>query len=424
MSRSRCSEPAKITEQDPIQNIAYFIDSLDTYIGEEMHFCFDSYGLSIFQHPELEIGCYTIKNIIYLFNINTCTVERHVEVPKIPLNAKYKKSQSEEILYCCEFAIVNEQVHIITGGSTGCIYCINLQVSEPIRILSSHGGPIHCIKSNPKYPFVIASCGKDRSIKVWDLRSPVDNCDYITFAGLKGHTMQINSISWHSSGVKLASGGYDLKICIWDIPISIVSLWEKKTVSFTNITPTLIQHPLWATMMLHNSAVDCVIWLDTLFLSKAADGEILCWVPAEDNSSFYLDVERLQQVNIILRLSFETDIRWFVQFGYCHNNNHVVCGNTDGEFMFWNLKDCLKDRNDIISKPVKIEDHSIRYLKNVINEERKLISYAPGVSYNYNYKHLNCCLRNFGFSLDGNYCFALTEKGNIVRFSTLPRSEE
>ena len=419
----RCTEDAEEVTRNVDQTIDYKIGDIDKYIGYERSgykFVSDAYGLAIFQNPEYNIGAFTVTNFLYLFDTATSEVHSYIEIPVYKNRQKSKHSSTNnEILYCCEFAIVDEQLFVIAGGEYGCIYCINLQSEEIVKILGRHGGPIHCLKSNPKYPFIIASCGKDRTVKIWDLRSESDDCDYITFAGLGGHRMQINSLSWHSSGTKIASAGYDLRICLWDIPEDHLELWRSAEIfDFSKLFPLLIQYPEFSTMMLHTSAIDCVLWLDTMLISKAADGELICWTPAEDEESktFHLDVERLQPVNVLLRMTFDTEIRWFVQFAYCRANKHLVTGNTEGTIYFWNLQDLVDKRNEIITNPVVFESDNVFKMKEVYNENRKLISFEPAAGYNYNYKHLNCCLRNFAFSVDGMYCYALTERGNIVRF--------
>ena len=420
MTHMHCTEEAELIGRDGSQTIEYPIDSIDKYIGYERNGqCIqDAYGLAVFQNPDYNIGCYTVTNFLYIFDTKTTEVHSYIEIPTFKNRKRYKNDPEHEILYCCEFCILNGELHIATGGDYGCIYVINIQNSAVVRMLDCHGGPIHCLKANPKHPFIIASCGRDRTIKIWDLRSKSDKCDYITYGGMGGHRMQINTLSWHSSGTKIASGGYDLRVCLWDIPQDHIQKWESDPdlVNFDELYPLLIQYPLFATMMLHTSAIDCILWLDTVLLSKAADGEIICWIP-EDDEAFNLDVERLQPIRVVLTMEFETELRWFVQFGYCRQNNHVVCGSTVGDIYFWNLKDLISSRNEIVKKPLEFDSEDVQEMKQAIDENRKVISFNPGAAYNYNYAHLKCCLRNFAFSVNGEYCFALTERGNLIRFT-------
>eukprot|EP00835_Amoeboradix_gromovi_P001272 NODE_55_length_26219_cov_0.194908.p6 type:complete len:435 gc:universal NODE_55_length_26219_cov_0.194908:22173-20869(-) len=411
------SEPIEFSNKSSYQRIDYEINAADKYLGHEANNLDSGYGIVIFQNPDYNIGCYTVANFLYIFDTATGIVSSYIEIPLFK-SAETDKN-SVECLYCCDFAIVNKELHVICGGLFGCVYAINLHRKTPVRMLEHHGGPIHCIKTNPNYSFIIASCSKDRTVKIWDLRCSKNFCDFITFGGLEGHRMQVNSLSWHSSGTKIASAGYDLRVCLWDIPEEHLKLWESDdNCDFDEIYPLLVQYPSFSTMMLHTSAVDCVLWLDTMILTKAADGEIVCWLPATDRHSkaFHLDVERLEPVNVILKMKFQTEAIWFIRFAYCRANNHIVCGNSVGTIFFWNLKSILETRNDIVNKSIMFGTDKISEMTEALNKQSEMISFLPGAAYNYS--QLNGCLRNFAFTARGEYCYALNEKGSILRFKS------
>ena len=403
------------------QSIVYDKNSIDKHIGCDKGGV--SYGLSIFQNSENNVGCYTINNCIYIFDTSTAIVHSVIKIPACKGSNEMKKTTQLDELYCVDFAIINQNLHVVAGGKLGYIYCINLQEDISVKILDKHGGPVHCIKTNPKYPFVIASCGKDRAVKIWDLRSKSSSCDYINFAGIGGHRMLINSVSWHSSGTKVASGGYDLRICLWDIPQIYLEMWINSEYSAFEATfSELIQYPKFSTMMVHTSAVDCILWLDTMLISKGADGELICWSPAEDeeSNSNHIDTERLQPVNILLKLVYSTANVWFMFFAYNKANKHIITANTTGSFLFWNLQDLVNKRNEILSTPIEFESDDIDEMRETYIDRQNMICFEPGATYAYNCIELglDTYFRNFDFTPDGAYCYALSEQGYLVRFKS------
>ena len=58
---------------------------------------------------------------------------------------------------------------------------------------------------------LIASCGEDATIKIWDMDTGK------TEHTLRGHTAQINDISFDAQGELLASCSTDLTIKLWDM---------------------------------------------------------------------------------------------------------------------------------------------------------------------------------------------------------------
>eukprot|EP00834_Sanchytrium_tribonematis_P002221 NODE_64_length_26047_cov_1.706837.p6 type:complete len:422 gc:universal NODE_64_length_26047_cov_1.706837:15953-17218(+) len=417
-----CNEPIQIFKYDDssFQNIKYREDGIDKYIGKETDASQESYGLAILQHEDVSIGCYTINEYIYIFDPKSGLVSNFIQLPK--------NAEGKEVLYTVEFAIIEEELFIAAGGWYGSIYIINLNDATNYVVLEQHGGPIHCIQTNPQYPHIIASCSADRTVKVWDLKhfvknNPKDMDSIITFAGVGGHKMQVNTICWNPVGDKIASGGYDLMICMWDIPIELVEIWSgnpyKENYVF-EIYPLLIQNPGWSTMMLHTSAIDDILWLSTCLLSKAADGEIICWKKDErEEIEFNIDVARLNPVEIILRMTFESDTTWFIRFGYCRRNCHAVCGNSSGSLFFWNLEDLLINRErEFLSKKIIFENFDIADMRDTYNNHCKRISYDPGLGFNYSYKYLNSNWRNFAFTIDGSYCYALNDSGILIRINS------
>ena len=57
---------------------------------------------------------------------------------------------------------------------------------------------------------VVASCSEDKSIKLWNLD------DGGLLSTMRGHDLEVMSVSWSPDGTRLASGSLDTRVLIWD----------------------------------------------------------------------------------------------------------------------------------------------------------------------------------------------------------------
>ena len=58
---------------------------------------------------------------------------------------------------------------------------------------------------------VIASGGRDSSVRLWDTVTGSCKCT------LSGHSRLVTSVAWNNDGTKLVSGSYDETVRIWSV---------------------------------------------------------------------------------------------------------------------------------------------------------------------------------------------------------------
>ncbi len=92
--------------------------------------------------------------------------------------------------------------------------------------LKGHKSWVRCVRSHPSKPHIIASCGDDTSIRLWDIRSQEcyqilgesDSKKYLKDKkDFKRHTDPVRTICFSDDGKYLASGGGDKKIIVWKL---------------------------------------------------------------------------------------------------------------------------------------------------------------------------------------------------------------
>ena len=121
---------------------------------------------------------------------------------------------------------------LATGGSdcliklwdTKEIFSESLDIQS--RDLKGHQSWVRCIRSHPKNPHVIASCGDDTTIRLWDIHN--QQCyqilgnpepkEYLeNKKNVKRHTDPVRTLCFSEDGKYIASGGGDKKIIVWKL---------------------------------------------------------------------------------------------------------------------------------------------------------------------------------------------------------------
>lgn len=231
------------------------------------------------------------------FYVHICqaTIEDDVGLRFLATYVREKVKQSEtHTLNTCAWCYLEHEVPLLAlGGESGLIQVIEALTGKAACTLVGHGiGTINELTTHPKYPWILASCSMDSSIRIWDLRRAQDplssSCVIICGHGF-GHSEGILSICWHDTGRYLISSGFDQKICVWTLPDlhPDAPFWQeilKENRKRSSDEVRIIYYPHFITTALHLNHVDRVAWFGDLVLSKAVspdakqkDDRIVLW---------------------------------------------------------------------------------------------------------------------------------------------------
>ncbi|QSZ35700.1 hypothetical protein DSL72_006822 [Monilinia vaccinii-corymbosi] len=159
---------------------------------------------------------------------------------------------------------------LCVAGADAKIKIFDVLSGKVVRVLAGHGGEIDELAISPINPHILASCSMDSTIRIWSLDPK--NEDFPCAAILSGgHRDTVTTIDFHHSGRYLISGGVDLTICLWTLPIFLDENTGTKMA-------TQIQYPHFASCDIHTGAVDCVRFYDDSILSRSAnENSIVLW---------------------------------------------------------------------------------------------------------------------------------------------------
>jgi polycomb protein EED len=115
------------------------------------------------------------------------------------LRACWRDENEQEDFYALDWALgLQNQVCLVAGGVLGAVKVLDCHSGTCRGLLRGHGAAINEIKTNPNELSIVLSCSKDKSIRVWNVKSMT--CLAI-LAGDEGHQEEVLSIviSIHSN---------------------------------------------------------------------------------------------------------------------------------------------------------------------------------------------------------------------------------
>ena len=103
---------------------------------------------------------------------------------------------------------------LYAGGDCLFVYPYDGSSWTHAQTLTGHASSVEDIQRSPTEPFVLASCSSDRTIKIWDLRSALDESQMT----INAHSSDVNVISWNTlETAQIASGSDDASFKVWDL---------------------------------------------------------------------------------------------------------------------------------------------------------------------------------------------------------------
>ncbi|KAH8919513.1 WD40 repeat-like protein [Atractiella rhizophila] len=164
---------------------------------------------------------------------------------------------------------------IAVGGDDRKIYIVHATAGTQLLYLGGHGGEVMDLKFSPSHPHLLASCGFDNQILLWDISIPPTRQQkrsrstrsqeatglpppgqlVAIFSGAGGHSAPVLSLDWHSSLPLMLSGASDGAVKIWKVDEYLLKTYEQrreqKDKKPTERDAPLVQFPWWSTRNVH-----------------------------------------------------------------------------------------------------------------------------------------------------------------------------
>ena len=149
---------------------------------------------------------------------------------------------------------------------------------------------------------MFASCGVDKSIRIWDTRASPLKANMITSEN--AHTSDVNVINWNRNEPFIASGGDDAFLKIWDLRLFAVHLliYASKYYLFSKliIQKFFKENKPVAVLKYHTKPITSIEWnfIDsTVFAAASEDDKLTIWDLAVEKDDNMIDSENEKTID-------------------------------------------------------------------------------------------------------------------------------
>jgi WD40 repeat protein len=98
---------------------------------------------------------------------------------------------------------------LASGGNDGAIRLWDTATGNPLGVLLENGSPAVALAFSPNGQTLAVAV--DRTVQLWDVAAGR------FLARLEGHAGQVQCLAYSPDGTRLASGGYDTTVRLWDV---------------------------------------------------------------------------------------------------------------------------------------------------------------------------------------------------------------
>jgi polycomb protein EED len=225
---------------------------------------------------------------VYIARLGTGN-EPPVTMLHVLVDLQEQDDQQSPGLNSCAWCFINQHEPLLAvAGGSGQLKLIDASKGAILTTLIGHGhGTINDIAVHPLYPWIVATASMDKSLRIWDIRRHANrhqSSTIIICGQASGHCEGVLTVSWHSTGRYLVTGGHDQRVCVWTVPDldDRSSFWHKispKNKDRRTAQECLtIHYPHFISSTVHSNFVDCARFYGDLIISKAAvEEKIVLW---------------------------------------------------------------------------------------------------------------------------------------------------
>ena len=220
---------------------------------------------------------------------------------------------------------------LITGNCDGSIrFFSDGDALNQVHAVKAHSGPIKCISScsfpNQSDNIMVASGSMDHTLLTYSYEKGGNAALHAVYSG--GHTSSISSVkvTQQNNEFKMASGEWDGRLCIWDIPTSDNDDFSqaKKKKKGSNIATEVKEVSPKVFFKAHSQNISGIEWgvnsLKTI-ITSSWDHSIKTWDVDSQNNILTLNGSKV--VTCLSR---------------CHNSDVVATGHPDCSVRLWDMR--------------------------------------------------------------------------------------